>query len=289
MARRQCESRPERGRSGGLLGGQRHDGPVRQQRQPLKQHVRGSSAGCRSAVRLSICIPRLGDVQLHRIREWLRRLPPHRIRPSTRLHGLGQPVLRNKRKSSFDSIGRLVEPDREPDPSARTDRAPPVAISFDNAGTSSGFYLRDFDVHAPASYTGEVVESDTHYLIGTLSFWGPSVERGGINLIRTPGGELLTYGATWDPSNVPSDSIYFRTFDVPENPQVLFGVMLVACYAISRLQEGAYQRFRDSYPAEYRPAVYRAKWLHRAGKAGIGVLILFYFVPTALWVIGIRT
>ena len=158
----------------------------------------------------------------------------------------------------------------------------------DTAGTASGFYVRDFDVHAPASYTGEVVESDTHYLIGTLSFWGPSVDRGGINLIRTPGGELLTYGATWDPSNVPSDSIYFRTFDVPENPQVLFGVMLVACYAISRLQEGAYQRFRDSYPAEYRPRVYRAKWFHRAGKAGIGVLILFYFVPTALWVIGIR-
>ena len=158
----------------------------------------------------------------------------------------------------------------------------------DNAGTASGFYIRDFDVHAPASYTGEVVESDTHYLIGTLSFWGPSVDHGGINLIRTPGGELLTYGATWDPSNVPSDSIYFRTFDVPENPQVLFGVMLVACYAISRLQEGAYQRFRDSYPAEYRPRVYRAKWFHRAGKAGIGVLILFYFVPTALWVISIR-
>src|SRR5256885_101028 len=38
----------------------------------------------------------------------------------------------------------------------------------DNAGTASGFYVRDFDVHAPAAYTGEVVESDTHYLIGTL-------------------------------------------------------------------------------------------------------------------------
>src|SRR3989449_10068265 len=139
----------------------------------------------------------------------------------------------------------------------------------DNAGTASGFYIRDFDVHAPASYTGEVVESDTHYLIGTLSFWGPSVGRGGIQLIRTPGGELLSYGATWDPSNLPSDTIYFRTFDPPENPQILFGAMLVACYAISRLQEGAYQRFRDSHPAEYRPAVYRSKWLHRSGKLAI--------------------
>jgi len=158
----------------------------------------------------------------------------------------------------------------------------------DNAGTASGFYIRDFAVHAPAAYTGEVVESDTHYLIGTLSFWGPVVGRGGIHLIRTPGGELLTYGATWDPSNLPSDTIYFRTFDLPENPQILFGVMLVACYAISRLQESAYERFRESHPAEYRPVVFRSKWLHRTGKVAIGVLILFYFVPTALWVIGIR-
>jgi len=158
----------------------------------------------------------------------------------------------------------------------------------DNTGTASGFYVRDFDVHAPAAYTGEVVESDTHYLIGTLSFWGPAVGSGGINLIRTPGGELLTYGATWDPSQLPSDSIYFRTFDLPENPQVLFGVMLVACYAITRFQESAFQRFRDSHPVEYRPAVYRARWLHWMGKGGIGVLILFYFVPTALWVIGFR-
>jgi len=158
----------------------------------------------------------------------------------------------------------------------------------DSAGTASGFYVRDFAVHAPAAYTGEVVESDTHYLIGTPSFWGPAVGRGGIQLIRTPGGELLAYGATWDSSNLPSDTIYFRTFDPPENPQILFGAMLVACYAISRLQEGAYQRFRDSHPAEYRPAVYRSKWLHRSGKVAIGILILFYFVPTALWVIGIR-
>src|SRR5207247_27869 len=102
--------------------------------------------------------------------------------------------------------------DNNVDASSSTSADPALAAGLpfdsDTAGTASGFYVRDFDVRAPASYTGEVVESDTHYLIGTLSFWGPSVDRGGINLIRTPGGELLTYGATWDPPNVPSDSIY---------------------------------------------------------------------------------
>jgi len=158
----------------------------------------------------------------------------------------------------------------------------------DGAGTSSGFYIRDFDLHAPADYTGEVVEADTHYLIGLLSFSDPSVVAGGLQLIRTPGGELVTYGATWDPSRVPRDTIRFRTFDLLENPQILFIVMIAATYAISRLQQGAYERYRASHPAEYGPAVLRNKWIHRAGKVGIGILILFYFVPTALWFIGLR-
>src|SRR5436190_2098558 len=158
----------------------------------------------------------------------------------------------------------------------------------DGALTASGFYIRDFDLHAPADYTGEVVEADTHYLIGLLSFSDPSVSAGGLQLIRTPGGELVTYGATWDPSRVPRDTIQFRTFDLLENPQILFVVMIAATYAISRLQHGAYERYRASYPAEYRPAALRNKWIHRAGKVGIGILILFYFVPTALWFVGLR-
>ncbi len=158
----------------------------------------------------------------------------------------------------------------------------------DGALTASGFYIRDFDLHAPADYTGEVVEADTHYLIGLLSFSDPSVSAGGLQLIRTPGGELVTYGATWDPSRVPRDTIQFRTFDLLENPQILFVVMIAATYAISRLQHGAYERYRASYQAEYRPAALRNKWIHRAGKVGIGILILFYFVPTALWFVGLR-
>ena len=158
----------------------------------------------------------------------------------------------------------------------------------DGAGTASGFYVRDFDLHAPAEYTGEVVEADTHYLIGLLSFSAPSAVAGGLQVIRTPGGELLTYGATWDSSRVPRDTIVFRTFDLVENPQILFIVMIAATYAISRLQQGAYERFRASHPAEYRPAALRAKWVHRAGKGGIAILILFYFVPTALLFVGVR-
>jgi len=158
----------------------------------------------------------------------------------------------------------------------------------DASGSAPGFFIRDFAIDAPAAYVGQVVETDTHYLIGTLSFSDPTIASGGIHLIRTPGGEILTYGATWDASSPPEDAIHFRTFEVTENPQILFGIMIVSAYAISRLQESAYDRYREAHPSIYRPVVHRAKWLHRAGKVAMGVLVLFYFIPTAFWVVGLR-
>lgn len=155
-------------------------------------------------------------------------------------------------------------------------------------GSDVGLFVRNFAIDAPAVYAGEVVQSDTHYLIGTLSFSDPGIASGGIHLIRTPGGELLTYAATWSGSAPPADTIYFRTFEVTENPQILFAVMIGATIAISRLQERAFQRYREAHPTVYRPAVPRTRWLHRSGKVAMGLLVLFYFVPTALWVVGLR-
>jgi hypothetical protein len=155
------------------------------------------------------------------------------------------------------------------------------------AGTGPGFYLRDFHIQAPVD-SGEVVEGEAHYLIGTLSFSDPGVGAGGLQIVRTPGGELLTYSASWGPTGPPGDTIRFRTFDAFENPQILFGVMIVACYAISRFQESAYEAFREAHPPVYRPLLHRAKWLHRIGLVASGLLILFYFVPTVLGFVGLR-
>lgn len=165
-----------------------------------------------------------------------------------------------------------------------------LRLNFTSNATSvgSGFFIRDFAVDAPASYVGEVVESGTHYLIGTLSFSDPDAAASSLHVIRTPGGELLLYGATWSGSPPASDTIRFRTFDVAENPQALFGVMVIASTVISRMQESAFESYRAIQPAEERPALHRTKWLHRSGKVAMALLLLFYFIPTALWTIGVR-
>ena len=161
-------------------------------------------------------------------------------------------------------------------------------FTSDASGSARGFFIRDFALHAPSFYEGEVDEADTHYLIGPLSFSSPAVRTGGLQVIRTPGGEILFYSSTQNGSAIPNETIRYAAFDFLENPQVLFAVMLVGAYAISRLQHDAYFRYRESHPATYRLAVHKAKWLHRLGGLAIALLVLFYFVPTATWILGVR-
>src|SRR5256885_41823 len=161
-------------------------------------------------------------------------------------------------------------------------------FTSDATGSARGFFVRDFALHAPSFYEGDVVQQDTHYLVGPLSFSSPVVRSGGLQVIRTPGAEVLVYGSTRNSSSIPNETIRYAAFDVFENPQVLFAVMLVASYAISRLQHGAYMRYRESHAAAYRLAVLKAKWLHRLGGLAMALLVLFYFIPTATWILGVR-
>ncbi len=155
-------------------------------------------------------------------------------------------------------------------------------------GGSRGFFVRDVAIHAPSVYAGPIVQSDAHYMVGTLSFSNFQTPAAGVNLIRTPGGEILYDSLDWSTGSPPADAVRFATFDAGENPQILFGVMIVAAYVISRYQEKAYDEYREAHPTVYRPAVHKVAWLHWAGKIGIGLLILFYFIPTALYAIGVR-
>ena len=163
-----------------------------------------------------------------------------------------------------------------------------LVFTSDASGTSEGFYVRDFAIEAPSVYDGILVEAQAHYLIGTLSLTDPVLPVGSMNVIRTPGGEILWYGATWPSAVPPSDSLRFQTFNAIENPQILFVVMLASAYFISRSQETAYDRYRDATPAIQRAALRRTTWLHLVGKVSMGLLVLLYFVPSAFFNLGFR-
>ncbi len=161
-------------------------------------------------------------------------------------------------------------------------------FTTDASGVASGFFLSNLAIHAPASYTGPIVESDAHYLIGVISFSNFQVPSGNPTLIRTPGGEILFYSDAFTTSSPSPDAVRYEGFDVMENPQVLFVVMVLGSYFISRLQDSAYEAYREAHPSAFRPALHKAKWLHWLGRIAIALLLLFYFVPTAFFFLGLR-
>lgn len=161
-------------------------------------------------------------------------------------------------------------------------------FTSDASGNAEGFFLRDFAIVAPSTYEGVIVESQAHYLIGALSFSDPVVSVGSLNVVRTPGGEILWYGATWAGPAPPPDAARFQTFNALENPQALFVLMIVAAYVISRSQEVAWDRFRDAHAAPMRAGLEKTRWLHIAGKVAMALLILLYFIPTAFYNLGLR-
>ncbi len=158
----------------------------------------------------------------------------------------------------------------------------------DASGNDTGFFLSDLAIHAPATYSGPILESDAHYLIGAISFSNFQVPSGNPTLLRTPGGEILFYSDAFDTAAPSPDTVRYEGFDVMENPQVLFVVMVVGCFLISKLQDSAWDKYREAHPSVYRPAIHATRWLHWIGRIAIALLILFYFVPTAFFVIGLR-
>jgi len=161
-------------------------------------------------------------------------------------------------------------------------------FTSDGSGNAEGFFLRDVAIRAPSRYEGIVADSTAHYLIGILSHSDLAVRSGSVNVLRTPGGEILWYGSMWPTAAQPDDRLRFELFNAMENPQVLFAVMLAASYFISRSQEDAYDRYREALAPAVRPSLRRTSWLHIAGKATMAVLILLYFLPTAFFNIGLR-
>ena len=161
-------------------------------------------------------------------------------------------------------------------------------FTSDGTGSARGFFVRGFGIHAPSAARGTILESTSHFLIGTLSFSDVAAPTGGLTLVRTPGGEILFYSSTWNATALPPDALRFQTFNAFENPQVLFVVMLAAAYVINRGQDTAFERFRKAHPSEYRPEVEKARWLHLSGRIAMLLLVLLYFVPSAFFFLGVR-
>ncbi len=143
-----------------------------------------------------------------------------------------------------------------------------------------GFFIRGFGINAPSRFEGTIESAETDYLVGTLSFQDFDIVTGRANLIRTPAGEILTYGASYNANAISGDSARFRGFDFFENPQTLFIVLIVTAYLTSWFQDKIFAGYRARHPLKYRPGAGRIPWLVWIARVFIILFVLFYFVPS---------
>jgi len=158
-----------------------------------------------------------------------------------------------------------------------------LRLNFTSDATGNaapGFFIRGFTINGPSAYTGDIESASTDYLVGTLSFQEFDMRTGRAHLIRTPAGEVLTYGGTYNASAPPDDVARFRGFDFFENPQILFILLLFAGYLTSWFQDRLFYGYRDRHSAKYRSSAARNPWLVWTARVLIILYILFYFLPS---------
>lgn len=143
-----------------------------------------------------------------------------------------------------------------------------------------GYFISDFEIKGESRYHGLVEYGSTSYVVSTTSFSDFAIGKGSANVIRTPAGEILLYGISYNTEDgVPFDSIEYRGFDFFENPQISFAVTLAAAYLIAYYQTRYFNQFKAAHPMQYRPAAGKIKWLHWLGRILIILLVVFYFLP----------
>jgi len=152
-----------------------------------------------------------------------------------------------------------------------------------------GFFVRGFEINAPSVFRGSVESSSTDFLVGLLSFGNFEVRTGRTHVIRTPAGEILLYSASYDSSAPPADTGRFRSFELIENPQFLFGLLLAAAIVNSSTRRRLFARYRKRHPEEYRDGATESRVVKWAARGILILLVLLYFVPSLFAFVGVQS
>lgn len=118
------------------------------------------------------------------------------------------------------------------------------------------------------------------YVVGTNSFYQPDYDDGSLYIIRTPAGEALYYDVQFQGENSPETNIKWNDFKILENPQLLFVLIIVFAYLISKFPKIYFKDYRDTYPVAYQTRAEKSRGVHLLSTVGIILMFLFYFLPT---------
>jgi len=159
-------------------------------------------------------------------------------------------------------------------------------FTADGANDASGFFVRDVEIRGPSSYAGVIESWGTDYLVGFHSFLDFDVRSGQVHLFRTPAGEVLIYSASYGTTTPPEAFARIRGFDLLENPQFLFIVLIAAAYSISASRRRSFTARRQRHWERTWTEAVEHRGLRWAARGLVFLLILLYLVPSVFTFVG---
>jgi len=185
----------------------------------------------------------------------------------------------------------------------------------DAAVDGPGFYVRNLRIDGPSYLNSTIEFRHVDYLVGFGSLVPLASPGAKPTIVRTPVGEVMWYSATYRPTGdgldndldtrideeawdgrdndgdlridedrngPPTDQARYSAFDVIENPQILFVLLVVVAWVMGLLHDKTWERYRMKHPQALRPTAVRIKWLQWVARIVLLLLVVFYFFPTLL-------
>jgi predicted RNA-binding Zn-ribbon protein involved in translation (DUF1610 family) len=115
--------------------------------------------------------------------------------------------------------------------------------------------------------------------IGFDSYSYPNTQKGKIWMLRTPAGEMFSYSVDVENGMAPKETIWHSSFNVIENPQILFIAIAIFGYLTVAFPTHYFLEYRNAYPKRYRLEARKIKWIHWTGRIFLLLLLIFYFFP----------
>ncbi len=154
-------------------------------------------------------------------------------------------------------------------------RAPFEALAKYQYNISSG----EYELVDNVEYRGNGVLNHYTINIGFESYSYPNVQKGSIWMLRTPAGEVVSYSIEIQSGQAPEETIMHSNFDILENPQILFVIVVIFGYLSVAFPTHFYLTYRNAYPKRYRMEAQKIRWLQWTGRIFLILLLIFYFIP----------
>jgi len=143
-------------------------------------------------------------------------------------------------------------------------------------------FMGSVEAVAGLTFEGTLEVSDRVMMFGLASFTTPDLIDGKISELRTPIGSVMWYSfsAEVGTANPPaSETLTFERFNLLENQQMAFIVLVIACTLILRVPAKSFEKYRLQHPKKFRKSAKPLPTVRVFSWSIVAVLCALYLLP----------